>query len=237
MSSRSSRSSTWMTRVGVLLVVAGLVLAGYVAWQLYGTNATSQRTHRSLVDEVERKWEQQNSYRAGQDGPRGGVPTDHGDVTAVVRIPAFGDDYAVPVLEGSSDEVLASGFGHLDGTAGAGERGNYALAAHRVTHGEPLRDLPSLEPGDEVVVETARWTYTYVLDTPGDGLTVPFTGTWVLADLPRNPDAGGVQPPGREPAQRLITLTTCSELFHTDDRLVAFGHLVSKDERNRDRPF
>ncbi len=92
--------------------------------------------------------------------------------------------------------------------------------------------MPSLEPGDEVVVETGRWVYTYVLDTPGDGLTVPFTSAWVLADLPRNPEAGGVQPPDRAPGQRLITLTTCSELFHTDDRLVAFGHLDSKEPRS-----
>ena len=26
---------------------------------------------------------------------------------------------------------------------------------------------------------------------------------------------------------RLITLTTCAELFHTDDRMAAFGHLVA----------
>jgi sortase A len=24
----------------------------------------------------------------------------------------------------------------------------------------------------------------------------------------------------------LLTLTTCSELFHTDNRMIAFGHLV-----------
>ena len=33
--------------------------------------------------------------------------------------------------------------------------------------------------------------------------------------------------PAQRPGQRLITLTTCSELFHTDDRMIAFGHLVS----------
>ncbi|WP_162259826.1 class E sortase [Nocardioides sp. Soil777] len=232
MSPRSSRTATWTGRVGVLLVVAGLVLAGYVAWQLFGTNVASQRTHASLVEEAEQAWQVADDDRAGQIDERDAVPTDHGDLSAIVRIPALGDDYAVPVLEGSSDEVLAAGFGHLEDTAGPGERGNYVLAAHRVTHGEPLRDMPSLDSGDEVIIETGRWVYTYVLDTPGDGLTVPFTGAWVLADLPRNPEPGGVQPPDREPGQRLITLTTCSELFHTDDRLVAFGHLDSKEPRS-----
>ena len=40
-----------------------------------------------------------------------------------------------------------------------------------------------------------------------------------------------MQPPSQDDGQRLITLTTCSELFHTDDRLVAFGHLVDKEPR------
>lgn len=76
------------------------------------------------------------------------------------------------------------------------------------------------------MVETRSWTYTYVLDTGGADLTVPFTGTWVLDPEPSNPD-GSVGPrPGED---HLLTLTTCAELFHTDDRLVAFGHLVSRE--------
>lgn len=208
-------------RLGVLLVVAGLLLGGYVGWQVWGTSWQSDRRHTALVDDATKQW-------SGSD-PASQVSTAYGEVSAVVRIPAFGADYAVPLLEGTSDEVLAAGFGHFADSARAGATGNFALAAHRITHGEPLRDMPALEVGDEVVVETARATYTYVLDTAGDALEVPFTAGWVLADVPQNPD-GGVQP-AQERGQRLITLTTCSELFHTDDRLVAFGHLVSTDPR------
>ncbi|WP_210649429.1 class E sortase [Nocardioides sp. SYSU D00065] len=216
----------WLGRVGALMVVAGLVLGGYVVWQVWGTNVVAQRTHRALVDEVEQAWVQADGSRVEQ-----AVDTDHGRVSAVVRIPRFGEDYAVPLLEGTSDAVLAAGFGRFTDGARPGGRGNFALAAHRVTHGEPLRAMPELQPGDEVVVETARWTYTYVLDTGGDDLTVPFTAGWVLDELPENPD-GGVQPEQR-PGQRLLTLTTCSELFHTDDRLVAFGRLSSREPRTR----
>jgi sortase A len=211
----------WMGRIGVLLVVAGLAVGGYVAWQLWGTNVVSQRTHRALVEDVERSWSRDG------DATDVGVETDKGRVSSIVRIPRFGDDYAVPVLEGTTDEVLAAGFGRFTEGAKAGEKGNFALAAHRVTHGEPLRSMPDLQPGDEVIIETARWTYTYVLDTGGDDLTVPFTAGWVLDDVPENPD-GGIEP-AQEPGQRLLTLTTCSEIFHTDNRLVAFGHLASKE--------
>ncbi|QMW66052.1 hypothetical protein H4N58_18215 [Mumia sp. ZJ1417] len=33
--------------------------------------------------------------------------------------------------------------------------------------------------------------------------------------------------PGGVPTERLITLVTCSELFHTDARSVVFGELAS----------
>ena len=71
--------------------------------------------------------------------------------------------------------------------------------------------------------------FTYVLDTDPNDLIVPFTSGWVFADFPVHP-SGGVAP---DPAvsSRLITLTTCSELFHTDDRMVAFGHLESVERR------
>jgi len=214
----------WLGRLGLLLVLAGLALGAYVAWQVWGTNVVSQRTHRALVEDVERAWARED---AGTDEVA--VDTGKGRVSAIVRIPRFGEDYAVPLLEGTTDEVLAAGFGRFTSGVEPGQRGNFALAAHRVTHGEPLRSMPDLEPGDEVVVQTREWTYTYVLDTGGEDLTVPFTAGWVLDDVPENPD-GGIQP-DQEPGQRLLTLTTCSELFHTDDRLVAFGHLESKERR------
>ncbi|GAA5107335.1 hypothetical protein GCM10023339_05230 [Alloalcanivorax gelatiniphagus] len=215
----------WLGRLGVLLVAAGIGVGAYVAWQVWGTNVVAQRTHRALVEDVERAW-----ARAGA-APGRAVATDEGDVSAIVRIPRFGDDYAVPLLEGTGDDVLAAGFGRFTSGAEPGARGNLAVAAHRVTHGEPLRRMPELEPGDEVVVETEQWTYTYVLDTGGDDLTVPFTAGWVLDDLPENPD-GGVQADAAA-GRRLLTLTTCSELFHTEDRLVAFGHLASKEPTGR----
>lgn len=212
--------SRWLTGLGVLLVLAGLAVLGYFGWQYFGTNWVSQRRHAAVIEQLDRAW---------QDG-RTRVSVDEGSAAAVVRIPRFGGDYAVPVLEGTSDDVLAAGFGHFAGSADVGEPGNYALAGHRVTHGEPLRDLPDLEVGDEIVVETADTTYTYELVTAGDALTVPFTASWVLDPVPVDPDGGGVQPPQRR-GERLLTLTTCAELFHTDDRLVAFAVLAGERPR------
>ena len=203
---------------GVALVVAGVLVIGYVGWQVWGTTWVSKREQRELTGSLERQWD-----RGGEQLQPKYVP--RGQASALIRIPAFGRSYVVPVLEGTSDETLTKGFGHFARSADPGEVGNYALAAHRVTHGEPLRRMPELRPGDEVVVETVDTTFTYRLDTDPRQLVIPFTSTWVLDPLPKNPD-GGVQPAQRR-GQRLITLTTCSEIFHTDDRMIAFGHLVS----------
>jgi sortase A len=207
--------------IGLALVVAGLCLLGYVAWQFFGTNVVAHQKQKQIVSQTQKAWHAD----AGASGTARGVNL-HG-AEALIRIPAFGKDYVMPVQEGVGDQVLAEGFGHFPGTAKPGHKGNYALAAHRVTHGEPLRHMPELRPGDKVVVETRKVTYTYRLDTNPNDLIVPFTGTWVIDPLPKNPHPGGVEPAQR-PGQRLITLTTCSELFHTDNRMIAFGHLVSK---------
>lgn len=203
-----------------MLLLAGVVVLGYVGWQFLGTNWVSERRQQEILGDLEEGWS------AGE----GEVDAAGTTTGAVVRIPRFGDDYEVPLLEGTSDDALAAGIGHLDGTAGPGEQGNFALAAHRITHGEPFADLPALRPGDEVHVDTADRTYTYVVDTGGDALEVSFDAGWVLDPLPDNPDPDGVEPE-QAPGQSLITLTTCAELFHTDERLVVFGHLVGSEAR------
>jgi sortase A len=205
----------WLLWPGIALVTAGLVLLGYVAWQFWGTTWVSHRHRDQAVTELRQAW---------HDGDTS-VHTAWGDADAIVRIPRFGAGYAVPVLAGTSDDVLATGFGHFTGTAGPGKVGNYALAAHRITHGEPLRHMPDLKVGDKIVVETRKATYTYRLTSAGNALVVPFTAGWVLDPLPHDPD-GGVEP-AQQSGQRLLTLTTCSELFHTDNRMVAFGVLES----------
>jgi sortase A len=208
-----------------VLLSAGLVLLGVLAWEYVGTDVVSQRRQAQLVEEVRASW-----ARSGVDKRHVGVPEASSDpslrpgsTSAVVRVPRFGEDYVVPVVEGTDDNALASGLGHDMSTAGAGDRGNYVLAGHRVTHGDPLGEMVSLRPGDVIEVETRDATFTYVLDTDPRGLVVDRDAAWVLASHPVNPDATGPQP-SREP--RLITLVTCAELFRTSTRMVVFGHLV-----------
>ena len=200
--------------VGLVMILAGLIILAWLAWQFWGTNWQSHQRQAKVSDELSEAWS------SGQDTAK----TEFGEATAIIHIPRFGKDYAMPVLEGSSDEVLAAGLGHMEDTADAGKKGNYAVAGHRVTHGEPFAQFPQLETGDLVYVETRTATYTYQIDNGGTDLILPFTATWVLEPRPVNP-SGGVQPPA-DAGDRLITLLTCSEIFHTANRSIVFGHLV-----------
>jgi len=204
-------------------MAVGLAVLGYLTWQLVVTDIVSERRQAEHVEQLLDAWE-----------PTPGVqldpaePADLGGASALVRVPRFGDDYVMPVLEGVSDDQLSAGFGHVEDSAGPGGVGNYVLAAHRITHGQPLRDMPSLQPGDTVLVETRDTRYTYELDTDPNLLVVDASAGWVLAADPVNPDPDGVHP---DSAPELITLLTCAELFHTDDRMVVFGHLVAHEPR------
>lgn len=203
---------------GLVLVVLGLSILGYVGWQYFGTTWVSQREQHRIIDATERAW-------AGGQVPAEDVALAKG-VVALVRIPALGKDYVVPAHQGTDDATLSKGFGVFDSSPAPGARGNFALAGHRITHGEPLRGMPGLVAGDRVLVQTRETTYTYVLDTDGDALTVDMGATWVVDDDPVDPTTGH-DVASEIGARKLLTLVTCAELFHTDNRLVAFGHLVS----------
>ena len=215
--SRSRRPSA-LTVVGLVLLLAGLSCLGWVGYQYLGTNVVSERAFESGRQDLRQRWEQAPPAPAGPSASPEPDPLP-GDATALLRIPAFGADYEIPVLEGTDLDILSEGVGHYTGTAGPGEIGNFALAGHRVTHGQPFSRLLELDPGDEVVVETRTAVHTYVLDEAPRALTVDDTATWVLDPVPGEPD--------REPTRALITLTTCQDLFRSPDRSVGFGHLRS----------
>ncbi len=210
----------------LVLVLAGMTSLGYLGWQYVGTDIMASRAQAELKQQIRERWQQPTVSDVV--GPSASPAL--GTADALIRIPRFGADYEVPLVEGVRDEDLALGIGHFPGAA-PGQLGNFAVAAHRLTHGKPFQEMRQLRPGDRVIVEKSDAIYTYVLDTDPNQLNVPFTETWVIDPVP-------VAPPGEAPAgmptydsesptEAIITLTTCSELFHRDNRMVAFGHLVT----------
>ncbi|WP_224058728.1 class E sortase [Streptomyces kanamyceticus] len=145
---------------------------------------------------------------------------------AVLRIPRIG--IRVPVAEGiSKSAVLNQGYvGHYPRTAQPGQAGNFAVAGHRNTHGEPFRYINRLRNGDELTVETKSARYTYVVDKALAQTSARDSG--VIRSVPRSEVRKGY---GYAEPGFYITLTTCTPEYTSKYRLVVWGKLRSMRPR------
>ncbi|WP_107093275.1 class E sortase [Streptomyces sp. XY413] len=141
---------------------------------------------------------------------------------AVLRIPRLG--LVVPVAQGIDKRaVLDKGYvGQYPGTAGPGAQGNFALAGHRNTHGEPFRYVNRLRAGDELIVDMRGRRYTYVVGRTLSETTERDTG--VISPVPRSVVKPGY---GYSEPGAYITLTTCTPEYSSKYRLVVWGTLRS----------
>jgi sortase A len=206
--------------VGELLITAGLVLLLFVAYQLVWTNIEADRAQHRVSDAIRDEWR-----HSGPDAPVRLSSSDFGKGFAFLHIPKLGRHYSVPVVEGVSLPNLAKGVGHYPRTAPPGAVGNFAVAGHRATNGEPFAHLDRVKKGDVVVVETRDTWFTYVVDRTR--IVAP-TDVWVIEPVPGKPHA--------TPSEKLITLTTCNPRWASTQRLIIFGHLAAQQDSAQGRP-
>ncbi|MFJ7955354.1 class E sortase [Streptomyces sp. NPDC096319] len=158
----------------------------------------------------------------GASGESGAASPSPSAAFAVLRIPRLG--LTVPVAEGVSKRgVLDKGYaGHYPGTASPGSVGNFALAGHRNTHGEPFRYINRLRDGDEILVRTRARSFVYRVDLVLASTAPRDVG--VIRAVPRSlvRPSYGYSAPGA-----YLTLTTCTPEFTSTYRLVVWAKLVS----------
>ncbi|MFI8289736.1 class E sortase [Streptomyces sp. NPDC085614] len=224
------------------VVTCGVVLLLLVVHQLWWTNREARAEAGERVRLLEREWAGPQSAVPSPSGPPPTVGPDApaavpdasaappaaapaaSSAYAVLRIPRIG--LSAPVAQGvDKKRVLDKGYvGHYPRTAAPGRPGNFALAGHRNTHGEPFRYVNRLERGDEITVRTRTATYTYRVDQ-----VLPRTAprdTGVIAPVPRSlvRPSYGYSAPGS-----YLTLTTCTPEFSSAYRLVVWARLVSSE--------
>ncbi len=218
--------------LGILLICLGLAGFGYIGYEYYGTNGPAIAAAEQEAASLREGWKPQGTGQIAPEPPAGGsreVPADQpktvipDSAMAILKIPRFGADYEKPILVGTSNYALARGVAWYETTARPGQIGNFALAGHRVTHGEPFARFLELIVGDEIIVETRDYIYTYVIDSPPSQLTVDETDTWVIDPVPGKKDV--------QPTQALLTLTTCRERFNAPERAVGFAHLAKTTKK------
>lgn len=205
---KQRRSSRWWWVAGIVIALG---VIGWLAYQYWLSNVLADNAAQSSIAALEADWQQAGEPSALVDG----------QAFAIVRIPALGDDYAWPIVAGTTD--LDGAVGWYNFTAEPGELGNFALAGHRITHGAPFADILSLKLGDEVIVETQAEVFTYEIVVPPADLTVSASETWVLDPVPGKPEL--------LPWESTLTLTTAQDLIWSNDRSVGFATLVEKKEK------
>ncbi|MEX0833505.1 MAG: sortase [Actinomycetota bacterium] len=182
---------------GRALLIFAAAIAGYLAWVLFGTGIGSAHSQAVLREQFE------TANAAPHGVPARPIP---GSAVARLVIPSMELD--VMVVAGADPEDLAKGPGLYEASAMPWDgSGRVAIAGHRTTYGAPFWDLDHLQPGDELVLETIRGTFTYV----------------VSRSEVVSPTAVRVLEPTTRPT---LVLTTCNPRFSAAERLVVFAERV-----------
>lgn len=145
---------------------------------------------------------------------------------AIMYVPRCGFTWNKPVLEGTETSTLKKGLGHYANTAQLGREGNFAVAGHRHTHGDPFKDFPRLGRGDAVVLTDGTTWFTYRIDRD-PYKTVP-TDIEVIDPVPR---ISGYTRPGRH-----LTLTPCEPEWGRSHRLIVWAHPASTQPVEAGKP-
>ncbi|MFE2724510.1 class E sortase [Kitasatospora sp. NPDC059327] len=217
--------------VGELCITLGLVMLLFVSYQLWWTNVQADAAADGARNQLEQQFDaaQPAPGAPGQPAPDPAKPEtfEPGKGFAIIHLPKLGLKF--PIAEGTSKSaVLDKGLvGHYTGTGmPADKAGNFALAAHRNTHGEPFRHINQLGKGDKIVVETS--TAYYVYEITGGIPETPPSNVSVIKPVPNGS--------GYNQAGRYITLTTCTPEFSSKARLIIFGKMIEERPRSQGKP-
>ncbi|MCQ9134632.1 class E sortase [Streptomyces hilarionis] len=208
--------------IGEVFITTGVLMLLFVTYQLWWTNV---RAHAQADKEASSL---QDDWASGKGAPGVFSP---GQGFAILHIPKL--DVVVPIAEGvSNKKVLDKGMvghygeGALTTAMPEAKSGNFGLAGHRNTHGEPFRYINRLQAGDDIVVETQDEYFVYKMAS-----SLPVTAPSNTSVLDPVPPGSGFTGPGR-----YITLTTCTPEFTSKYRLIVWGKMVEERPRSKGKP-
>ncbi|MFE0176875.1 class E sortase [Streptomyces sp. NPDC059002] len=208
--------------IGELFITVGVLMLLFVTYQLWWTNIRAHQQANGAARDLQNEWAE------GKGKPGSFEP---GQGFALLHIPRL--DVVVPVAEGiDKQKVLDRGMvGHYnEGSTKTpmpdAKTGNFAVAGHRNTHGEPFRYINRLEPGDPIVVETQDKYFVYKMAS-----ILPQTSPGNTGVIGPVPPGSGFTKPGR-----YITLTTCTPEFTSKYRMIVWGKMVEERPRSKGKP-
>ncbi|MFH9114460.1 class E sortase [Streptomyces globisporus] len=208
--------------VGEVFISLGVLMLLFVTYQLWWTNIRADQIAGKETNRIQDEWAN-GDRKPGVFAPGKGF--------AIMHIPKL--DVVAPIAEGiDKEKVLDRGMighygeGKLKTAMPSDKQGNFSVAGHRNTHGEPFRYINKLKPGDPIVVETRDAYYTYEM-----AQILPQTSPSNISVIEPIPVGSGFTKPGR-----YLTLTTCTPEFTSTYRLIVWGKMVDERPRSEGKP-
>jgi sortase A len=210
---------------GEVLLTAGVIILLFAAYLLWGTGMRAASAQRQFTSELNEQWSHTPRPVSLPHGDaldmmpeQFSVPT--GQPFAFIRIPSFGQNWRFTLIQGTDLAQLNVSPGHVPGTQWPGQVGNFAVAGHRVTSGNPFWSLPSMKDGDLVYIQTRLNDFTYRVTGKQ---WVPPTDMAVLDADPGHPHV--------QPTRRLLTLITCDPAWTGTSRVIVTAVLTAATPR------
>ena len=194
---------------GELLVTLGVLVFLYFIYSAWFTNVTATAKQAELSQEITRQFEVRDAKPLVQSESKiEQVAAQPVTPIGLLYIPRLQEKvWGLPIVQGVGHHELSLGVGHYPSTELPGELGNFAIAGHRATNGEPFAYFERLRAGDLVFVRTQDGWFEYQLV---QNKKIQESETWVLSDQPKGLEL--------EPNSALITLTTCDPRWNSYQR-------------------
>lgn len=145
---------------GRSLIVAGLLLLSFVAYQLWGTGFAESRAQDKLAAEF-KNHTTTTVPAVSTTVPKPVVPK-VGDIVGRLSIPSI--DVSKWLIAGVGYKQLEKGPGLFAGSPLPGQLGNVAIAGHRTTYGAPFGRINEIHKGDTITIQTTIGTYKYIVN-------------------------------------------------------------------------
>jgi len=217
---QNARRNKILGILGELFITFGVIVLLYVGWQIFISDSLVSQTQQQQSEQVAPQNQNQTQVLPFAQIRSGLKPA---TVFAKVFVPRFGKRYERLIGEGTRVKTTLDtvGVGHYSSSSWPGEVGNFAIAAHRMSHGAPFADIDKLRAGDKVWVETNDSWYTYEYRQT---LVVEPTDVSVISSVP--PEfaiavAGG----------RYMTMTSCHPKWTNRQRIVVWLELTASQPR------
>ncbi|WP_080875990.1 class D sortase [Oceanobacillus timonensis] len=202
-----------MKRIGILLIIIGVVCLGVFGYQIIGQEQSQQQSLIQAEERIKQGMDEQDESEldnaSSQDTEQAveSFDTEQDEAFATLEIPKL--EKTLPIVEGTDPDSLDKGVGHLSNSVFPGQGEQILLSGHRDT---VFRDFGELEIGDTFVVQMPYGEYTYEIR---ETEIVPEDDTSVI----------------REMGEEVLVVTTCYP-FHfvgsAPDRFVAYAYPVSE---------